>query len=154
MKKFIYVVATFSVLALTTFQIASQTTGNSATRNVRPIGLNAEQKAKLQNALKDSSELRALADKLVAAHHEALKVALDKDATDAAVREKIEAVSKIQTEITMTRYRIGVKAVLPSLSDEQKKQMLDGSGASYNQLFTGNIFGSVIVREGNFGIQP
>lgn len=106
----------------------------------------------IDQALRESPEMIALADQLAAAHHEALKVALAKDVVEAAIREKIEAVAKIQTEIGMVRYRTAAKAVLPSVSDEQRKNMLDGSGATYNQLFVGSIFGSVIRRtEGNFG---
>ena len=42
----------------------------------------------------------------------------------------------------MLRYSTGVKAVLPSVTDDQKARMLEVSGVAYNQLFVGNTSGS------------
>lgn len=66
--------------------------------------LTAEQNQQIMTAVQGSTELTALTTKLAAAQKEAVNAALAADATDASVRAKVEAMSKIQTDIAMRRY--------------------------------------------------
>jgi Spy/CpxP family protein refolding chaperone len=114
-------------------------------------GLTQEQNQQIRDALQDSSEMTALTEKLNAAQQEAIDAALAKDATEASVRAKVEAVAKIQTDIAMLRYTKAVKAVVPSITDEQKTQMKEIPFLGYNQLFGGGFGGRGGRRGGRGG---
>jgi len=148
MKPFIYIVAVGSLLLIATFPISSQQQAEKPV--TQGYGLSLEQSAKIEKSLRDSTDLTALADRVAAARKEALEAALDKNATDAAVQAKIEEVAKLQIEIAMLRYRTGVKDVLPSVTDDQRSQMLETSAVTYSQLFVGKTSGLGFTRGGKF----
>jgi len=103
--------------------------------------LTPEQRTKIRESLQSSqSEVTELTTKLAAAQKEAVKAALAKDADEKSVRPKIEAVTKIQTEIALLRLK-AVKDVAPTLTDEQKTQIENRPGVAYNALLGG--FGAV-----------
>src|SRR6266566_1847525 len=77
---------------------------------------------------------------LTAEQKEAVKAALAKDADEKSVRPKIEAVTKIQTEIALLRLK-AVKEIASTLTDEQKTQIETRPGVAYNALLGG--FGAV-----------
>ena len=85
----------------------------------------------------DSADLAALTTKLSDAQKEAITAALAKDATEASVKEKLDKVAKIQTDIAMLRYSKAVKPIVASITDDQKTQIDAAPGATYNQLFGG-----------------
>jgi len=129
------------LLCATTFQAAAQPGGGGGggggRGGFRPV-LTQEQSQQMRDALpQDSAEMTALTTKLAAAQKEAIDAALAKDATDATVRAKVEAVSKIQTEIAMLRYSKAVKPIAASVTDDQKTQIAAAPGMTYNQLFIG-----------------
>src|SRR6266436_397989 len=103
--------------------------------------LTAEQRTKMRESLQSSqTELTQLTEKLAAAQKEAVKAALAKDADEKNVRPKIEAVTKIQTEIALLRLK-AVKEIASTLTDEQKTQIETRPGMAYNALLGG--FGAV-----------
>jgi uncharacterized membrane protein len=81
--------------------------------------------------------LTALNTKLAAAQKDAVDAALAKDATEAGVRAKVEAVAKIQTDIAVLRYTKAVKPIVASVTDDQKTQIAAAPGMTYNQFFGG-----------------
>ena len=99
----------------------------------------------------DSADLAALNTKLTAAQKEAIDAALAKDATEASVKAKIEAVAKIQTDIAMLHYTKAVKPMAASVTDEQKTQIADAPAATYNQMFGGGFGGGRGGRRGGGG---
>jgi hypothetical protein len=50
----------------------------------------------------------------------AVSAALARDATEANVKAKVDAVARIQAEITMLRYSKGLRPNMKNLTDEQK----------------------------------
>jgi Spy/CpxP family protein refolding chaperone len=104
--------------------------------------LTQDQNMQIRTAVQGSAELTALTTKLTAAQKEAVDAALASDATEASVRAKVEAVTKIQTDIAVLRYTTAVKPVVPSITADQKTQ-IDAAppGATYGQLFGGGAFG-------------
>jgi Spy/CpxP family protein refolding chaperone len=114
--------------------------------------LTPEQNMAMRDALMGSAaDMTALNDKLAAAQKDAIKAALDKSATDATVRAKIEAVAKIQTDIAVLRYSKGVKAIASTVTDEQKTTMDTTPGPNYNALFGGGGGGGGRGRRGGAG---
>ncbi len=100
--------------------------------------LTPEQMQQMRDALPaDSADMTALTTKLTAAQKEAVDAALAKDATEASVKAKIEAVAKIQTDIAVLRYNKAVKPIVASVTAEQKTQIDAAPGVTYNQLFGG-----------------
>jgi Spy/CpxP family protein refolding chaperone len=104
--------------------------------------LTPEQNQQIMTAVQGSADLTALTTKLEAAQKEAVAAALAPDATEASVRAKVQAVSAIQTDIAVMRYTVAVKAVVPSITADQKTQ-IDSmpAAATYGQLFGGGAFG-------------
>ena len=88
-------------------------------------------------AVQGSTALTDLTTKLTAAQKDAVDAALAKDATEASVRAKLEAVAKIQTDIAVLRYTTAVKPIAASVTDDQKTQIDAAPGMTYNQLFGG-----------------
>ena len=99
--------------------------------------LNQDQMQQMRDALQGATEIADLNTKLAAAQKDAVTAALAKDAKDSDVRAKLEAVAKIQTDIAMVRYAKGVKPIAASITDDQKTQINDAPGGTYNQLFGG-----------------
>jgi Spy/CpxP family protein refolding chaperone len=135
------------LLCATTLQVAAQPGGGGGGGGGGGFGggrgggrgaLTQEQNQQMRDALPmDSADLTALNTKLAAAQKEAVDAALAKDATEAGVRAKVEAVAKIQTDIAMLRYTKAVKPIAASVTDEQKTQIAAAPGGTYNQLFGG-----------------
>jgi Spy/CpxP family protein refolding chaperone len=109
-----------------------------------PGALTRDQTTKINNAVQQA-ELAELAAKLTEAQKAVIKAATAKFANEADVKTKVETVAKIQTEITMLRYK-GVRAIASSLTDNQKKGMDDTPAPAYQELFsvgsTGSLAGS------------
>jgi hypothetical protein len=111
--------------------------------------LTQEQNQQIMTAVTGSAELTALNTKLADAQKAAVTAALAADATEASVRAKVEAVSKIQTDIAMLRYTVAVKPIVASITADQKTQ-IDGAppAATYGQLFGGGFGGGRGGRRG------
>jgi len=75
-----------------------------------------------QASQKNMDELRRLDEKLRAAQKELVKAAIAEKYDEAAVREKAEAVGKIQVQITTLRAK-ALSAVAPTLKPEQRDQL-------------------------------
>jgi len=87
------------------------------------ITLDDQQRQLLQEANQVSSdEVRKLNDKLLEAQKELVKVVVAEKYDEKVVREKAEAVAKIQTEITMLRAK-AFATVSPTLKPEQREQL-------------------------------
>jgi hypothetical protein len=101
-----------------------------------PGALTQEQRTKLNEAVPAD-----MTTKLQDAQKAAVVAAIAKDATEASVKAKIEAVAKIQVEIALLKFK-AVKTI--ALTDEQKTAM-ESSGMAYNQLFgsTGGMRGGM-----------
>jgi eukaryotic translation initiation factor 2C len=134
------------LLCATTLQVAAQPGGGGGGGGFGGGGfgggrggvLTPEQSQQMRDALPaDSADMTALTTKLTAAQKDALTAALAKDATEAGVRAKVEAVAKIQTDIAMLRYTKAVKPIVASVTAEQKTQIEAAPGMTYNQFFGG-----------------
>ena len=125
--------------------------GGGGGRGGRGAILTPEQNTQMRDAMQGSAEVTALMTKLTAAQKEAIDAALAPGATEASVRAKVEAVSKIQTDLAMLRYTKAVKAVAPSITPEQKTQIDAAPGMTYMQLFGGGGFGGGGRRGGGGG---
>ena len=148
---FLTMLAAVGLLCSTSITASAQGGGGGGFGGGRRGGLTQEQNQQIRDALQDSSEMTALTEKLNTAQQEAIDAALAKDATEASVRAKVEAVAKIQTDIAMLRYTKAVKAVVPSITDEQKTQMKEIPFLGYNQLFGGGFGGRGGRRGGRGG---
>jgi hypothetical protein len=103
--------------------------------------LTQEQRTQLRESMQSSQEAMApLNEKLAAAQKEVLKAAMAKAPDEKVIREKVEAVGKIQTEIAMLRFK-SVKGVLSTITDEQKTQIEERPGMTYMMLFGGGFGG-------------
>jgi Spy/CpxP family protein refolding chaperone len=137
------------LLCATAFQAVAQPGGGGGRGGMRGA-LTPEQITQMRDAMQGATnEMNALTLKLAAARKEAVDAALAKDATDANVQAKLEAVAKVQTEISMLRYSKAVKPVAASVTADQKTQIDAASGGTYIQLFVG--FGDVGPRRGGGG---
>jgi len=133
------------LLCATTFQVVAQPGGGGGGGGFggggggggRGGALTMEQMQGIQTALQDNAEITALTEKLTAAQKEAVNAALAKDATEASVKAKVEAVNKIQTDIAMIRFNKGVKPMAASVTAEQKTQIDAAPAATYNTFFGG-----------------
>jgi Spy/CpxP family protein refolding chaperone len=106
-------------------------------------GLNLDEKQNelLREAMQaDSDELRKLYEKLQAAQKELVKAVVAEKYDDKGVREKADAVSKIQTEITVLRAK-AFASVSPTLKPEQREQIENNRGTSSFITGTAAIFG-------------
>ena len=87
------------------------------------LGLDDKQRELLRDAMmKDQEQIRALDEKLRAAQKELVHTALSEKYDEKAVREKAEAVSKIQTDYTVLRAK-AFAALAPTLKPEQREQL-------------------------------
>jgi hypothetical protein len=103
--------------------------------------LTQEQRTQLRESMQSSQDaLAPLNEKLAAAQKEVLKAAMAKTPDEKVIREKVEAVGKIQTEIAMLRFK-SVKGVLSTITDEQKTQIEARPGMTYMMLFGGGFGG-------------
>jgi heavy metal sensor kinase len=97
-----------------------------------PDGLTREQISKISEAVQ--ADIAVLTKKLIDAQKDAINAALHKKETVANIKEKIEAVARIQSEIAMLRFTKGIKAI--SFTDEQRKMMAASSSRAFQQLFS------------------
>jgi Spy/CpxP family protein refolding chaperone len=139
-----------ALLCATVFQAAAQPAGGGGGPGGGGGGggrggfrgvLTQDQMQQIRDAMQGAPEMTDLTTKLAAAQKDALDAALAKDATDATVRAKVEAVAKIQTDIAMLRYSKAVKTVAPSVTDDQKTQIDATPGPTYGMLFGGGFGG-------------
>ncbi len=132
-----YTVLASGLLCATAFQALGQAEGAGAGGGRRggPALLTQEQRTKMREAMQDSrTELTALNEKLAAAEKEAVKAALAENPDEKTVRAKIEAVTKLQTEVMMLRFK-AVKAIAPTLTSEQKSQLENAPRGGFMALF-------------------
>lgn len=86
-------------------------------------GLDDKQRELLREAMQKSQEqVRALDEKMRAAQRELVNAALAEKYDEKVVREKAEAVAKIQTDVTVLRAK-ALSSVAPSLKPEQREQL-------------------------------
>ena len=124
---------TTALLSVLAIQASAQGRGGGGAGGI----LTPEQRTKIRENLQSSqTELTQLNEKLAAAQKAAVKAALEKDADEKALRPKIEAVTKIQTEIALMRLK-AVKDIAPTLTEEQKTQIESRPGMAYNALLGG-----------------
>jgi Spy/CpxP family protein refolding chaperone len=113
--------------------------------------LTQEQRTKLRESMQASqADLAPLNEELAAAQKAALKAALAKDANEATVQAKIADVAKVQTKIAMKRFK-AVKEIASTITDEQKAQIDERPGMTYNMLFGGGGMGGGGGRRGGAG---
>jgi Spy/CpxP family protein refolding chaperone len=128
-----HILAVAGLLSLTALPALAQAPGGGGPGGI----LTQEQRTKMREAMQGSqTDLTQLNEKLAAAQKDALKAVLAKDADEKTVRAKIEAVTKVQVEIAMLRFK-AVKEVAATLTDEQKTQMESRPGMGYNALLGG-----------------
>jgi beta-glucosidase len=97
--------------------------------------LTADQSGQLNNAIGAAqTDFTALQDQLTAAQKDAVVAALAKS-DDNAVRAKLEAVAKIQTDIAVFRYTKGVKALAATITADQRTAMNTTPAPAYDALF-------------------
>ena len=122
-----------SLFVFTAFNAAAQPGPGGGRGGV----LTEEQRAKIRETMQASQgELTQLNEKLAAAQKEAIKAALADKPDESAVRAKVEAVTKIQADIAMLRFK-GVKEIKGTLTDEQKTQLDSRPAIGYMTLFGG-----------------
>ncbi len=87
------------------------------------FGLDEQQRTLFREALqKDSDKIRALDEKLRVAQKELVDAVLAATYDEKVVKEKAEAVAKIQVEMTMLRSK-ALATVAPTLKPEQKQEI-------------------------------
>lgn len=103
-------------------------------------GLDEKQMELLREATQaDSEEMRKLDEKLRASQRELVQAVVAEKYDEKVVREKADAVAKIQTEITMLRAK-QVATVVPTLKPEQREQW-ENSPIALGLLMRGGGFG-------------
>ena len=138
-----------SLLCAAAFQAVAQAPGGGGPGGI----LTQEQRTKMRETMQAlQADLSPLTNKLAVAQKDAIKAALAKDADAQAVRAKIEAVAKIQTDIAVLRLK-AVKEIASTLTDEQKTQMDERPGMAYNSMFGGMGFMGGGRRGGGGGNQ-
>lgn len=106
------------------------------------MALDEQQRQQFQEALqKQGDKLRELETKLRAAQKDLLEATLASNYDEKAVRGKVEALSAIQTEITLIRAQ-ALSSVAPDLKPEQKQQMIESP------------FGAMLLNGGPGGGRP
>jgi Spy/CpxP family protein refolding chaperone len=129
-----------------TFQAAAQQGGGGGGQGGRGMILTQDQNTQLREAIQ--ADMTPLREKLNEAQKEAVKAALAADASEAAVKAKVEAVYKIQAEMAMVRFK-ALKKV--SLTADQKSQ-LESSPMGFMSMFgMGGGFGARGNRGGGGG---
>jgi peroxiredoxin len=119
--------------------------------------LTQEQNEKFNEAFRPyRNDLSPLFTKLATAQAEAVDAVLAEKPDADTLREKLDAVGKIQTEIGLLRFQ-ALKEILPSLTDDQKSRIRARVGMAYNQLLSGpavTVFaagsGGGIIRSNQF----
>jgi Spy/CpxP family protein refolding chaperone len=113
-------------------QAAAQ--GGGGGRMSRSSALTQEQMTKIDDTVR--VDVAELSTKLADAQRAAIKAATAKFGNEADCKAKVEAVTKLQIEIAMLRYK-GVRLMASSLTDEQRQGMDDSPATAYQLLFGG-----------------
>ncbi len=114
------------------------------------LGLDEKQRELYREASqKDSEELRKLEEKLRTAQKELLHTVIAEKYDEKAAREKADAISKLQVEITMLRAK-ALATVAPTLKPEQREQ-LESSPLGAAMLSAGGFGGFRGGGPGGFG---
>jgi Spy/CpxP family protein refolding chaperone len=104
------------------------------------VTLTDDQNTKMQDIRTSlQTTLAPLQEKLTAAQKEAVAAATAKNADEKTVKPKVEAVQKIEMEISMARLK-AMKPILDTLTEEQKTQLAAAPAAGYN-MFLGATAG-------------
>lgn len=110
--------------------------------------ISAEDRTAIREAIRD--EAAKLQTDLQAAQKAAVEAALAKDANEADVKAKIEAVTKIQCQLAFANFKAVKKIV--KFTDEQTTQMKETPMVGYMTLFGfGGGFGGGRGRRGGAG---
>lgn len=89
------------------------------------FALDDQQRTALREALqKDTEAVQKLDEKLRAAQKELMKVVLAEKQDEAQIKEKAEAVAKIQTEMIMIRAKAW-GTISPTMKPDQREQMIE-----------------------------
>lgn len=109
--------------------------------------LDDKQQALLREGFQaNATQMRELMDKLQAANRELLNAVLAEKYDEQVVRQKAEAVAKIQVELIMLRAKV-VSALAPTLTPEQREQI---ENSPFVGMLLGGGFGGFGGR-GGFG---
>jgi len=100
--------------------------------------LSQEDRTAVMDSIRD--EMTQLRSDLQAAQKAAVEAALSKDATEADIQAKVDAVAKIQTKMAITYWKAVKKVV--KFTDEQTSQMKETPMRGYMTLFGGGFFGA------------
>ena len=111
--------------------------------------LTTDQRTKLRESMQ-GTEMTELSTKLAAAQKEAVQAATAKTPDEKTVRAKVEAVTKIQTDSAMLRFK-AFKEIASTLTDEQKTQMESRPGMAYMMVLGGGFGGGGGRRGGGGG---
>lgn len=98
---------------------------------------------------KNGDELRSLNDKLQAAQKDLVKATIAEKYDEKVVREKAEAVAKVQTDITVLRAK-AFSSVSPTLKPEQREQ-LENSRMGAMMVLGGGMGGGMMAGPGGPG---
>ena len=134
------------LLCATTFQASAQAGGGGGGMGGM---LTTDQRTKLRESMQ-GTEMTDLSTKLAAAQKEAVQAATAKTPDEKTVRAKVEAVTKIQTDIAMLRFK-AFKEIASTLTDEQKTQMESRPGMAYMMVLGGGFGGGGGRRGGGGG---
>jgi Spy/CpxP family protein refolding chaperone len=136
-----YSVLAASLLVASALPVTAQPAPGGAGAGNRPGGfLTTEQQTKLREAIQ--GEIAPLNEKLLAAQKEAVKAGLDTTVSEADFKAKVEAVHKIQTDISVVRLK-GVRAIASTLTEEQKTRLSSARDGGYTILFGGGFGGAM-----------
>ncbi len=135
--------------------------GMNVVRTGMNFGLDDQQMQLFREALqKSQADLNRLEQKLRSAEKELLQAVLAENADEKIVREKAEAVSKIQVEMTVLRSQ-ALATVAPTLKPEQREEMVNGRlGAMLlnSSVGMGNVMvgpgGRIVQRAVNPALTP
>ena len=137
------------LLCATTFQASAQAGGGGGGGGGMGGMLTQDQRTKLRESMQ-GTEMTDLSTKLAAAQKEAVQAATAKTPDEKTVRAKVEAVTKIQTDIAMLRFK-AFKEIASTLTDEQKTQMESRPGMAYMMVLGGGFGGGGGRRGGGGG---
>lgn len=113
------------------------------------FGLDEQQRNTLREAMaKDQDAVQQLNEKLQAAQRELMKEVLAQKQDEKKIREKADAVAKIQADIMVLRAK-AFASINPSLTPEQREQMIENR-FSFGML-QGGMMGAPGMRPGQGG---
>ena len=133
------------LLCATGFQAVAQGAGGAGGGGRGGMAvLTTEQRQKMRDTIQ--ADLTPLTEKLTAAQKDAAKAVLS-NASDDAIKAKLDAVNKIQADIALLRAK-GVKAIASSLTADQKEQLENARDGGYTALLGG---GGMFAGRGGAG---